>query len=65
MRVHYAAYWLPKEGSREDEYEDAFAPAQAADDAPSEFLCAVADGATETSFSGLWAQLLVEAYTGK
>ncbi|MBE2270087.1 MAG: protein phosphatase 2C domain-containing protein [Anaerolinea sp.] len=66
MHIAYAAFWLPKSGSREDEYEDAFAPAVAPVQAAlSEFLCAVADGATETSFSGLWAQLLVEAYADK
>lgn len=64
MRIGFSAFWLQKAGNAGDEYEDAFAPIdpQAGDHA--EFRCAVADGATETSFSGLWAQLLVDAYAG-
>jgi hypothetical protein len=65
MYIRYSAFWLPKQGSREEEYEDAFSPPCLTEDSPAEFLCAVADGATETSFSGLWAQLLVDAYVGK
>ena len=47
---------LPKRGNTEDEYEDAWA----ADPARGRF--AVADGASETSFAGRWAQLLAEAF---
>lgn len=62
MRIGFSAFWMQKAGNAGDEYEDAFAPAapRAADHA--EFRCAVADGATETSFSGLWAQILADAY---
>lgn len=54
---------LPKDGNTPDEYEDAAYPLvfSDAEDQP-EFRCAVADGATETSFSGLWANLLVRGY---
>ncbi len=62
MRLDFEAYWLQKSGNARAEYEDAYAPIQATDDERGEFRCAVADGATETSFSGLWAQLLVDAY---
>lgn len=65
MRVAFESFWLQKAGSRPDEYEDAFAPPAVEDGARAEFLCAVADGATETSFSGLWAQILVDAFAGK
>jgi len=65
MHIRYSAFWLQKQGSREEEYEDAFSPLCLNGESPAEFLCAVADGATETSFSGLWAQILVEAYVGK
>jgi hypothetical protein len=55
-----AARWqgvcLPKQGHSADEYEDAFA----ADPAGGRF--AVADGASESSFAGLWARLLVEGF---
>jgi serine/threonine protein phosphatase PrpC len=49
---------MPKAGNTLEEFEDAFA--QSGSGFP--FRCAVADGATETSFSGLWARLLVDAY---
>ncbi len=65
MKLSYRVFWLPKEGLSTDEYEDAFAPAEATDDEINEFRCAVADGATETSFSGLWAEMLCKAYLDK
>jgi hypothetical protein len=65
MRVRYAAYWLQKRGNEPAEYEDAFAPDAAALETCAEFRCAVADGATETSFSGLWAQILTRASVQK
>jgi len=66
VRLYAQAFWLPKSGSAEGEYEDAFWPKQLPADREaevSEFRVAVADGATETSFSGLWAKLLVRSYT--
>lgn len=64
MRFFAQAFSLPKLGSAEEEYEDAFWPTQLpADQAQTaEFRVAVADGATETSFSALWAKLIVRAY---
>jgi hypothetical protein len=53
-RVH--EFWLPRRGSSSEEYEDAFAR----DAAAGRF--ALADGATESSFSALWAQLLVNDF---
>jgi hypothetical protein len=54
---------LPKAGNAADEYEDAWASIPGGEEgASAPFRCAVADGATETSFSGLWARLLAEAY---
>jgi hypothetical protein len=50
-------FWLPKHGSSEGEYEDAAAIAN------DRMRFAVADGATETSFSGAWARQLVRAFT--
>jgi hypothetical protein len=49
-------FWLARRGHNSAEYEDAFA----ADDAAGRF--AVADGATEGCFTGLWARLLVEDF---
>ena len=57
MEVHAKEFWLPKRGNTEAEYEDAFHRA------PDNCRFAVADGATETSFSGIWAKQLVRAFT--
>ena len=64
MHITYQTLWLPKAGNSPEEYEDAYAPDPDAVDGASskDFLCAIADGATETSFSGLWAQRLARAY---
>jgi hypothetical protein len=47
---------LPKHGNTADEYEDAWS----ADTAKGRF--AVADGASESAFAGLWARLLTEGF---
>lgn len=65
MKVSYRVFWLPKAGLSSEEYEDAFAPEQTPDTDFKEFRCAVSDGATETSFSGLWAKILCQAYNDK
>lgn len=62
MKVGYRVFWLPKAGLSTDEYEDAFAPAEAPEAELKEFRCAVSDGATETSFSGIWARILCSAF---
>jgi hypothetical protein len=54
------AYKVQKSGNTVDEYEDASNYQEFPDRAV--FHAAVADGATETSFSREWAQLLVNAY---
>lgn len=51
----------PKYGSTAEEYEDAFCPQDSSEGASINRF-AIADGATETSYSGLWARLLVKAY---
>ena len=63
MRARARAFWAPKAGHSAEEYEDAFwwdYPPGA--DGRDTFRCAVADGATETSFSGLWADLLARGF---
>jgi Protein phosphatase 2C len=62
MHVSAQAFWLPKRGNSLEEYEDAFWPQKPVDAKQPTFKFAVADGATETSFSDLWAKLLVRAY---
>jgi hypothetical protein len=61
MRVRLAAYRAPKAGHRDDEYEDAFAPGPEAAHSGSGCRFAVADGATESSYSRVWAERLVRA----
>jgi hypothetical protein len=56
MFTGYRQFWLPRRGNRREEYEDAFA----AD--PDTGRYAVADGATQSSFAGLWARLLVAEF---
>jgi hypothetical protein len=65
MHITARVLWAPKAGHADHEYEDAYWPARSASRRPVAgglFRMAVADGATETSFSGLWAQQLVRAY---
>ncbi|HEV2327951.1 MAG TPA: hypothetical protein VGY56_04075 [Verrucomicrobiae bacterium] len=56
MEIVATDFWLPKNGSSEAEYEDASAIAEG------KLRFAVADGATETSFSKIWAKQLVRAF---
>lgn len=51
--------WMPKHGSTQSEYEDAFA-VQSSPALP--FLAAIADGATESAFARAWAETLVAGW---
>lgn len=62
MEIVARALWLPKAGNSAEEYEDAWAVGDEAAEAAECFRCAVADGATEASFSGRWARLLTRGY---
>jgi hypothetical protein len=62
MRVSACPFSVPKAGNTEEEYEDAFWPLSPVEESDTQFSFAVADGATETSYSKVWAKLLVEAY---
>ncbi len=59
MRISVQSFCLPKAGNRLEEYEDAFSPKRQGELERERFQFAVADGATESSFSGLWARMLV------
>lgn len=63
MPVHarIRACHVPKRGNNADEYEDAYWPRPGVR-RRTILRAAVADGATETSFSARWAQLLTRAY---
>jgi len=54
------AFSCQKAGNAPSEYEDAWAIRGS--DSPTRCRVAVADGATESSFSALWASLLVESF---
>ena len=61
MPASYRVFWDTKVGNTAEEYEDAFG-SDVEDQPRSEMRYAVADGATESSYSRHWAQLLVDAY---
>jgi hypothetical protein len=61
MRVTTRAFHVPKRGGNEEEYEDAYFPGEFADQVGA-FRCAVADGASESAFANIWAQLLVRGF---
>lgn len=62
MHVSAQPYSVPKAGNSEEEYEDAYWPPGQIEDGGASFSFAVADGATEASYSKAWARILVEAY---
>jgi len=63
MDAYLKAFWLPKEGSTKSEYEDAFFPRSSRSyPLAKRPRFAIADGATEASYSRLWARLLVSGF---
>ncbi len=62
MKINCKTFWLPKRGNTAQEYEDAAWPCEALETEAGQFKCAIADGATECSFSDRWAQLLVKGF---
>jgi len=65
--ISWLSFTIPKAGNRDVENEDALFPTSGIGETisgkPSTFI--VADGATQTSFSGLWARCLIEACANK
>jgi hypothetical protein len=63
VQIFAHAFSAPKAGGSDAEYEDASWPDRTYQRSTQErFRCAVADGATETSYSRSWAHLLVSAF---
>jgi hypothetical protein len=62
MRVRLRCFHAVKGGNAPHDYEDAYWPRDNVEQRTSAFRLAVADGATEASFSEQWARLLVRAY---
>lgn len=62
MWIYAQGFHVPKHGNAEGEYEDAYYPARASHRSVKSFRCAVADGATESTFAREWAQILVRGF---
>ncbi|HUR24228.1 MAG TPA: hypothetical protein VMZ73_10190 [Acidimicrobiales bacterium] len=62
MRAVVASFWLPRAGSRVEEYEDAYYPKRNGTRRAKRMRFAVADGASESLLSGMWADLLVRTW---
>lgn len=62
MWIYAQGFHVPKLGSAEREYEDAYYPPRASHRNVKAFRCAVADGATESTFAREWAQILVRGF---
>lgn len=60
--MDFAAFWLHKAGGDPRHYEDAFAPACVDGRLRTRLRCAVADGATESAYSRMWARQLVSEF---
>lgn len=60
MRLEWKTFSVSKSGNRPDENEDACFPAPVNTGDTKDFRCALSDGATSTSFSGLWARMICE-----
>ncbi len=60
--IELKVLWAPKEGNTEKEYEDSFYPNKNQILKGDYFKFAIADGATEDSFSKLWANKLVKFF---
>lgn len=62
MRSLVSPFWLPRHGSAVEEYEDAFCPRRTGVRRGPRLRVAIADGASESMLSGLWAELLVRSW---
>lgn len=62
MRASVTTLWVPRAGSNVAQYEDAFYPRTDGARHARRLRFAVADGASESMLSGLWADLLVRTW---
>lgn len=62
MRCLVSSFWLPRDGSPVEHYEDAYFPKRTGTRTTPRLRLAVADGASESMLSGLWAQTLVRSW---
>jgi serine/threonine protein phosphatase PrpC len=61
MHVSVRPFWCPKAGHSKEEYEDELSHRRKAKLRKEALHFAIADGATESSFSNVWARLLVKS----
>lgn len=62
MRVVSECFSLQKAGNRKDEYEDAYHSSLTVHKDTAYYRFAIADGASESSFADIWADLLASGY---
>ena len=62
MRCVVSSFWLPRDGSPDEHYEDAYFPRRTGIRTAPRLRLAVADGASESMLSGLWAETLVRTW---
>ena len=62
MWISTQEFHVAKQGCSEEEYEDACFPEDSFSGEVSAYRCAVADGATQSAFSGDWARMLVGGF---
>jgi hypothetical protein len=62
VKASVTTSWVPRAGSDDVQFEDAFAPREGGTRHARRLRFAVADGASESMLSGLWADLLVRTW---
>ncbi|MDQ0871580.1 hypothetical protein QFZ77_000239 [Paenibacillus sp. V4I3] len=62
VQIENTCFSLPKAGNRKDEYEDAVGSSIFVNKDTAYYRFAIADGASESSFSDIWANLLASGY---
>lgn len=62
MQIEQKVFWTHKNGGTAAEYEDAFCPLSVELRGGDVYRFAIADGATESSYSKQWARMLVDSF---
>ncbi len=65
MQVRFDFRFIQKEGNEASEYEDAFSPREELLVAAKKFRCALSDGASESTYAGDWARILVDGFVNE
>lgn len=62
VQIESECFSLPKAGNRKDEYEDAYGSSIFVNKDTAYYRYAIADGASESSFADIWADMLASGY---